>query len=694
MSHKADLLIELGVEELPAGAVFPMQQFLADELVRLLDEAGLSPGESIQYSTPRRLAVLVKDVIAEQPDRAVQKRGPAVQAAFDQDGNPSKALQGFARSCGVEVDKLTRIKTDKGEWMGFDSVQSGESLAGVLAAALPQIVKQMPMPKRMRWADQSEEFLRPVQWLLVLHGETLLPVSVLGLNAGRTTRGHRFHAPQPLSISTAGDYEKTLKDSGYVIANVAQRRALIVQQIEQAALAAGGAVNIDPALLDEVTALVEWPVALHGQFESEFLSIPKEALIQTMEENQRYFALFDKSGDLLPGFITVANIESSNPATVREGNERVIRPRFKDTMFFWQNDRQHTLLSQRDKLKKVLFQEKLGSVYDKSERLMQLSAFIAAETGADEALCQQAAELCKCDLLTDIVNELPKMQGIAGRYYATFENYPDAVCLALEQHYWPKQAGGAIPAGDVGRVLAIAEKVDTLTGIFGIGLKPTGARDPFALRRNSLGLLRILIEAKIDIDLAALIEQSARSFGGNVGNDFQADLIAYILERLKGYYQEKNESPDVVDAVLAKGLSNPFDISRRIDAVSEFRQTDAAEALAAANKRIRNMLKKVEVVLPEQIDRSLLDEPAEQRLADDLAEVAREIEPHYVSGGYSDAMSVTARLRESVDGFFDDVMVMTEDQARQLNRLALLKQVGELCSRTADLSRLQPEARS
>ncbi len=690
MSEQATLLIEIGVEELPAGSVLPLSEHLGTELLKSLDDAGLNPGALTVFATPRRIAASITQVSSVQPDQDVQRRGPAVSAAFDDDGLPTKALAGFARSCGVDVDALERQSTDKGEWMVYSARQVGQTVSEIVAAQLPQIIKTMPMPKRMRWADRPDEFLRPVLWVLALHGTEVVPLTILGHQSDRITSGHRFHASDAISIATADSYESRLQSDGYVIADFAKRRELIQTQVQEAAVAAGGQAHIDDALLDEVCALVEWPVSIAGSFDRTFLEIPKEALIQTMEENQRYFALLDKAGDLLPGFITVANIESSNPATVREGNERVIRPRFSDTMFFWNNDKQKKLLDFRDGLNKVLFQEKLGSVHAKTERLEKLAAYIAPQIDAAPDEAGLAARLCRCDLMSDIVNELPKMQGIAGRYYAEREGYSKEVVAALEEQYFPKNAGGALPESRVGLVLAIAEKVDTLTGIFGIGMKPTGAKDPFALRRASLGLLRILIEKSLDLDVRALIDQAAALYGDQLNADFdRGELTDYVLERLRGFYQDQGEQPDVVEAVLAKGITHPLDFDQRVKAIAEFRESDAAESLAAASKRIRNLLKKTEVAAGQSVDASLLTESAEKALADAVAETASEIQPHYDAGNYAQAMQATSRLKEPVDAFFDGVMVMVDDEGTRDNRLALLQQVSDLCSGTAELSRLQ-----
>lgn len=690
MSEQATLLLEIGVEELPAGSVLPLAEHLGQELRKTLDDSGLTPGALTLYATPRRIAASISDVSAVQPDQDVLRRGPAVTAAFDADGNPTKALAGFARSCGVDVDALERQSTEKGEWMVYSARQLGQSVGDIVSAQLPQIFKTMPMPRRMRWADRSDEFLRPVLWLLALHGSEVVPLSFLGHTAGRETYGHRFHAPDALNIDSAESYASRLYDDGFVVASFPKRREMIHSQVQSAAEAADGQALIDDALLDEVCALVEWPVAIAGSFDQTFLEIPKEALIQTMEENQRYFALFDKAGNLMPGFITVANLSSTNPDTVREGNERVIRPRFSDTMFFWNNDKQKKLGEFREGLKKVLFQEKLGSVYSKTERLEKLAAYIAPRIDAPLEEATLAASLSRCDLMSDIVNELPKMQGIAGRYYADRENYPAQVVAALEEQYYPKNAGGALPDSRVGLVLAIAEKVDTLTGIFGIGMKPTGAKDPFALRRASLGLLRILIEKELDLDVRALIDEAANHYGDSLKSDFdREELTDYVLERLRGFYQDQREQPDVVDAVLAKGVTRPLDFDQRVKAIAKFRQSDAAESLAAADKRIRNLLKKADLAAAQTVDPSLLTESAEQALAESIAETASEIQPHYDAGDYAQAMQATARLKEPVDAFFDGVMVMVDDNDIRLNRLALLQQVSDLCSGTAELSRLQ-----
>lgn len=692
--NTADLLFEIAVEELPASALEPMVQHLADGLKKELDDAGFTGKANpvSQFATPRRIAVLIGDVVGQQEEQAVEKRGPAVKAAFDADGNPTKAVQGFARSCGVEPAALERIQTDKGEWLVFRTVAAGLSLADFLKSRLPALLRQIPSPRRMRWSDGETEFLRPVRAVALMHGAEVLPLDVLGQTASNQIAGHRFHAAGPFTLKNASDYESVLKKEGYVIASFSERRKLIIEQVEASAKGAGANVIMDPALVDEVTALVEWPVALAGSFDKHFLELPKEALIQTMEENQKYFALLDAAGNLQPGFVTVSNIESSAPETVKTGNERVIRPRFDDTLFFWKKDSGQPLAARLESLDKVLFQEKLGSLLDKTHRLESVCGYIASELGEDELIARRAATLSKCDLVTDTVGELAKMQGIAGDYMAQADGEPAEVGQALREQYYPIKSGGDLPASVPGRLLSIAEKTDTLVGIFGIGQKPSGAKDPFALRRSAVGLLRILIECEMPVDLKALFEHSAGTFKGKlIKDDSIPETLAFVLERLRSYYQDRGEPHDVVDAVMAKGVTEPLDFDRRVQAIGEFRATDAASSLSAANKRIQNILKKADVDVPEKLSDDKLVEPAEKALAANLHEVRQELEPEFRNGNYMQAMRSTAKLRESVDEFFDSVMVMADDTALRDNRLALLKQVGELCSRTADLSRLQPE---
>ncbi len=684
----ADLLIEIGCEDLPAASELPMAEHLANTLYMALDQAGLAGGKPHIYATPRRISACWPDVGERQADQTVERRGPAVQAAYA-DGEPTKALLGFVKSAGASLSDVSTVATTKGEWVVVTQRREGRSLADIVADAMPELLKTMPMPRRMRWADQRHEFLRPVVWLLAIHGDNVVPLNMLGLAADNVTHGHRFHAPKALTISQPSNYDELL-EKAYVIADFSRRRQIIVQQVQRIASEINGHAVMEPALVDEVTALVEWPVAIAGAFDKAFLDIPKEALIQTMQENQRYFAVLDANGKLMPAFITVANLASTHPQTIIDGNERVIRPRFADTMFFWEQDKLRTLESQLPRLEKLLFQEKLGSVADKKDRLQVLAKWLAPQLKASAQDSELAARLCKCDLTSEIVKELPKMQGIAGRYYAARDGHNADIAEAMEQHYFPKQAGGALPERNVAQVVALADKTDTLVGIYGLGLKPTGAKDPFGLRRAALGIVRILVEHQHDVDLDPLIAAAIEAYGTQLPDDLDRQTILdYVIERLRGYALEQQYTVDVVDAVLTKKLSNPMDIMARLEAINSFKKTDAAVSLSAASKRIRNILKKISTPVPVSVDTALLTEPAERELHSALAAVSPTINTQFKRKNYAEAMTSTAALREPVDAFFDHVMVMCDDAATQNNRLALLTLVDSLCSFTADLSQLQ-----
>jgi len=671
-----DLLIEIGCEDLPAGSVQALAQHLGTALYDVLGKAELCSTAPKLFATPRRIAALWPDVGEQQPDQHIERKGPAVAAAYV-DGEPSKALAGFLKSANATVEDLSTIDTPKGEWVVLKQVQPGRSLQAVVADAMPEIIKTMPMPKRMRWSDFDHEFLRPVVWLCAMHGSKTLPLTLLGLTSGNATYGHRFHSPDAVTLSDASNYADVLKQH-YVIADFAQRRDVIQSAVNKKAQTLGGKAVSDAALLDEVTALVEWPVVVAGKFEEAFLEIPKEALVQTMQENQRYFALLNNDNELMPGFITVANVKS--------------KPRFADTMFFWEQDKQKTLADHQQSLESLLFQKQLGSVAEKVERMQSIGMWLAEKLGVSATDVKLATSLCKCDLNTEIVKELAKMQGIAGRYYAQRDGHNDAVAAAMEEHYFPKQAGGPLPEQGVAQVVSISDKVDTLVGIYGLGMKPTGAKDPFGLRRAAISVVRLSFEKQLDFDLSELIAQSVQSYGDKLPKDFdQQTLINYITERLKGYAQEKGYSLDSIDAVLAKSLSNPLDIFARLQAVDQFRSTEAAESLAAAAKRSGNILKKAKTKADLAVDATLLAEPAELSLYEAMQAIEPQIESDLSQRDYAKAMTATASLRVSVDAFFDNVMVNTDDEATRNNRLALLGQLNALCSRTAELSRLQPQ---
>ncbi len=690
MAEQKDLLIEIGTEELPPKALPKLSASFTDGIVKGLKEKGLAFADVAPFASPRRLAVLIRDLDVRQADKAVERRGPALQAAFDAQGKPTKAAEGFARSCGVSVDELDKVETDKGAWLYFRSMQEGQATDALIPEIIEAALANLPIPKRMRWGAGEAQFVRPVHWLIILFGDEVIPATILGVAAGSTTRGHRFHHPDTLEISAPADYAEILASRGYVVADFNRRRQMIREQVEKAAADLGGKALIEDALLDEVTALVEWPVALAGGFEEKFLEVPHETLITTMQDNQKYFAVFDSNKRLLPHFITIANIDSSNPAVVIEGNERVIRPRFADAVFFWEQDQKQKLADRIEALKQILFQQKLGTLYDKSQRVKALAREIAERIGADIEQAERAAELAKCDLMTAMVGEFPKLQGIAGRYYAALDGEPAEVAAAMEEQYMPRHAGDDLPASQTGQVLALADRIDTLVGIFGIGQKPTGAKDPFALRRAALGVLRIIIERELPLDLRLLYQSAADLLGERLEDKQAVDsCLEYTLERLKAFYQDQGVEIDVIDAVLIQQPTRPLDFDHRVKAVSAFRKLEQAESLAAANKRIGNILKKVDHSLPEQIDVSLLQEDAERALYQQLEQLKPDVLAMFDSGDYEAALMRLAGLRETVDRFFDDVMVMVDDPALQRNRLALLNQLRGLFLRVADLSRLQ-----
>jgi glycyl-tRNA synthetase beta chain len=682
-----DLLIEVGTEELPPKALTTLAAALADGMVRRLHEAGLAPQGHTVYAAPRRLAVLVQGVAERQPDREVERRGPAVNAAFDSEGRPSKALEGFARSCGVTVDDLQELVTDKGAWMVYRAMQPGQPAQTLIPDMLGAALDELPIPKRMRWGAGEAAFVRPVHWIVLLFGKDVINAEILGVRTGHTTRGHRFHHPAPLPVPAPGDYAALLEGTGHVIVDFAARRAMIKAQVEAAACELGGRAVLDEDLLDEVTALTEWPRVVTGNFEPRFLEVPKEALISTMQGNQRYFPVLDEAGELLPHFITVANIDSRDPAAVRLGNERVIRPRFSDAEFFWNEDRKQPLASHLESLKTVVFQQRLGTLYDKTERVVRLARHIAGLMGADMERAARAALLAKCDLMTGMVGEFPELQGIMGRYLARHDGEHAEVAQALDEVYMPRRAGDTLPETRVGQALALAERLDTLVGIFAIGQGPTGAKDPFALRRAALGVLRILIERGLDLDLHALLTFAADGVQEKVDAKAVVETVFdFMLERMRAYALDRGIRIDVFEAVLATRPLRPLDFERRMQAVNDFLDLPQAESLSAANKRIANILKKVEGELPSRIDTALLQDPAERALAGHVEVIEAELAPLFAAGDYTAALGRLAHLREAVDAFFDGVMVMAEDAALRANRLALLNRLRALFLRVADIS--------
>ena len=685
-----DLLIEIGTEELPPKALLTLATAFEQGIRAGLEKAGLTSDALHRFATPRRLAVLIEQLPMRQPDRQSERRGPALSAAFGPDGKATKAAEGFARSCGVTVAELQRQETDKGAWLVHLSTEPGAATADLIPGIVLAALAGLPIPKRMRWGDRDDEFVRPVHWAVLLFGDEVIPATILGVTAGRETRGHRFHHPQPIRLNTPADYARQLASEGRVIADFAERRDAVRAQAEAVAADLRGTAVIKPELLDEVTALVEWPVALAGNFERRFLAVPAEALISTMQDNQRYFPVVDAQGRLLPHFITLANLASRDPAQVRAGNERVIRPRFSDAEFFWNQDRKHPLAARMDDLKQVVFQQRLGTLADKSARVAALARLIGGQSHGNPDWAERAARLAKCDLLTQMVQEFPELQGIMGRYYALHDKEAPEVAQALEEQYLPRFAGDRLPQTATGRALALAERLDTLTGIFAIGQAPSGAKDPFALRRAALGVLRILIEGQLDLDVLTLLERAAAGFDPALRASHAVETVfEFVMERLRGYYLDQGVRPDTFEAVLDCRPTRPLDFDRRVRAVGAFRELPEAASLAAANKRIRNILKKVETVLPFEVQPDLLVEDAEQALAGRLVEFSSEVIPLMETGLYGDALSRLAGLREPVDAFFDQVLVMAEDPALRANRLALLNELGSLFLRVADFSRLQ-----
>ena len=694
MSSKANpLLIELGTEELPPKSLQQLSEAFGKHIVQGLSDVNLCPKDVVfrLFASPRRLAVLIDEVAVNQADSLVERRGPAVNAAFDVDGNPTPAASGFARSCDVEVSELERMQTEKGEWLVFRSQQEGLSASQLVPDIVDAALRKLPIPKRMRWGDMDAEFVRPVHWLLMLHGKNIIEASLLTLGSGRKTSGHRFHHPGVLSLATATDYEDMLQARGYVIANFKLRQATIIEQVNKLSCDLGAKALLDPDLLDEVTALVEWPNAMLGHFDKGYLQVPQEALISAMQDHQKYFPVVDDNGKMTSSFIFVSNIESVNPDSVSSGNERVLNARFSDARFFWDTDRQQSLDSQVERLKTVVFHNKLGSVYDRTLRVQQLAGKIADLLGSDRGLAERAALLAKADLLTGMVSEFPDLQGTMGRYYAQEQCEDIEVSGAIEQQYLPRFAGDELPANSTGQVLSIADKLDTLSSIFSIGEIPSGDKDPFALRRAALGVLRIMIEQELNLDLRQLLALSVSAYGldEEKSNEVTEQIFSFMLDRLQAYYLGKGYSSRQISSVQQRRPTRPVDFNARLLAVDAFGKLKEAPALAAANKRIQNILRKADKAERSQLDPALLKEPAEKDLYDQMIELSAEVDGLFDKGDYTIALSRLSSLRTVVDDFFDQVMVMDEDLALRANRLALLEQLGEMFLRTADLSQLQ-----
>lgn len=690
MSEQQDLLIELGTEELPPKALKGLSQAFTDGITKSLNEAELSFSSIKSYATPRRMAVVITDLATTQADKSVQRRGPALQAAFDEEGCPSKAAIGFAKSCGTRVEELQKLETDKGAWLTFTRNEKGRDSRELIADIFKKVLDKLPIPKRMHWGDLDAMFVRPVHWAIILFGNEVIPAEILSVATSKQTRGHRFHHPESINIDEPQHYETTLQTKGMVIADFSKRQALIHQQVMQAAKQKGGIAVIDTALLDEVTSMVEWPAVIVGGFEDHFLDVPPEALISAMKNHQKYFHMVDEKGQLMPYFITISNIESSDPDQIKRGNERVIRPRLSDANFFWTQDKKQPLETRLQQLKTVVFQNKLGTVYEKTRRVARLAAVIAKELNADSVDAERAALLAKCDLMSEMVNEFPDLQGVMGRYYALHDGEKECVAQALDEQYMPRFAGDQTPSSSTGQALAIADRLDTLIGIFAIGQIPGGDKDPFALRRAALGCQRTIIENQLELDVPDLLQQAAKQFPEEINAQQAADAVyQFMMDRLKGYFADQSIGHDVFEAVNALSPASPYDFARRVEAVNRFKSLQAAQSLAAANKRISNILKKIKAKLPDTVDSSLLSEAAEKQLAESLASMTDEVKPLLADAQYTEALTTLADLREVVDTFFDQVMVMTDDEALKNNRLALLNDLRGLFMQVADLSVLQ-----
>lgn len=681
------LLLELGAEELPPTALDALSDAFAAGVQRGLQEAEI-PFESVEaFATPRRLAVRVTELADKQPDREVEKRGPALAAAF-KDGQPTKAAEGFARSCGVSVDALIHLETDKGTWLGYREQQAGESLQALLPDILRKAITALPVPKNMRWGDSRVEFSRPVHWLVALYGSDVIAAEALGLEASRTTYGHRFHAPDPIQLTHADKYLSALEEA-YVLAGRAQRRERIREQVLAEAEVQHATAVIDEDLLVEVSGLVEWPVALTGSFDERFLQVPAECLISSMKANQKYFHLLDENGKLMPLFITIANIESLDPDQVIQGNEKVIRPRLADAAFFYDTDRKQTLASRRPALESVVFQQQLGTLADKAQRSEAVAAYIAEQIGGNVANARRATQLAKCDLVTEMVLEFPELQGIMGRYYAGQDGEPSEVATAIEEQYLPRFASDEIPHTATGKALALADRLDTLVGIFGIGQRPTGAKDPFALRRAAIGVLNILIKGELNLDLRELLTRAAEQHQGLPKAEALVDeVLTYMLDRFRAWGQDEGISAEMYLAVRARPVTNPLDFACRLRAVKAFAQRDEAAALAAANKRVSNILAKQAHDGSTEVNADLLTEEAEKALFHALSTRRDSVAPLFADGHYMEALDALATLREPVDNFFDQVMVMADDDAVRRNRLALLANLQALFLEVADISEL------
>lgn len=685
-----DFLVEIGTEELPPKALDNLAASLEQGIVKGLNREELNFTASYRYATPRRLAVLIHELQPQQADKTIERLGPAVSAAFTGQGAPTKAAQGFARSCGVAVEELDRSKSGGVEKLAFSLKESGRPVQDLLPRLVRDALEQLPVPKRMRWGNSREEFVRPVHWVVMMYGNKTIPALLLGVEANHFSYGHRFNFNKKILIKNAKDYEALLEEKGGVIPDFNKRKGLIRELVENEGAKAGAVAVIDEALLDEVTSLVEYPVALTGKFEEEFLDLPPEALILTMKSHQKCFYLVDKKGKLLPKFITISNLQSKDPSKVVEGYERVIRPRLADARFFYETDKKHSLESRLQQLNTVIFQEKLGTIYEKSQRVAALTTAIAERIGADSTLCSRAATLAKCDLLTLMVGEFADLQGLMGFYYALHDGEPEELAQALNEQYMPRFSGDSLPNSKTGIALALADKLDSIVGIFGIGQPPTGSKDPFALRRSAIGVLRIIVEKELDLDLLYCIEQAVSGFEeANLAQNTADEVFEFMLERFKAWFMDKEITVEEFQSVFVVRPTRPLDFHLRILAVHNFNLLPESASLAEANKRVSNLLAKQNFNAEDTaVKEELLQEPAEKALHRELVDKILEVAPLLEKGLYKEGLQTLASLKISVDTFFDEVLVVCEDASLRENRLALLQQLRDLFLQTADISHL------
>ena len=689
MIMKENFLVEIGTEELPPKALKTLATSFADNVEAELNQAGLTFDKIEWFAAPRRLAVKVLNLATQQPSKEIEKRGPAVSAAFDAEGKPTKAAEGWARGCGITVEQAERIATDKGEWLVHRAKIEGQPTKNLLNDIVANALAKLPIPKPMRWADKTVQFIRPVHTVTMLLGGELIEGEILGVASARTIRGHRFLGEKEFEIQHADQYPQLLREKGSVVADFNERKAEILAKSQAKATALGGVADIEESLLEEVTSLVEYPNVLAAKFEERFLAVPAEALVYTMKGDQKYFPIYDKEGKLLPHFIFVSNINPEDPTAIIEGNEKVVRPRLTDAEFFFKTDLKQKLVDRLPRLETVLFQQQLGTLKDKTDRIEQLAGEIAKQIGADEAKAKRAGLLSKCDLMTNMVFEFTDTQGVMGMHYARHDGEDEEVAVALNEQYMPRFAGDELPKSLVASAVALADKFDTLTGIFGIGQAPKGSADPFALRRAALGALRIIVEKNLPLDLEDLVKKSAALFGDKLTNsNVVADVVDFMLGRFRAWYQDEGIAVDVIQSVLARRPTRPADFDARVRAVSHFRTLDSAEALAAANKRVSNILAKADAAIGE-INLTACVEPAEKALAEAVLALRTEVQPLIAKGDYTAVLDKLANLRAPVDSFFDNVMVNAEDPALRQNRLAILNTLQGLFLQVADISVLQ-----